>query len=165
MEFRTWLRTFAIGVIAACLSACASTETLISSPTVNLTSVELTAISLKRQSFDLGFDVDNPNPFPLPVKAVEYRVLFDDERFAGGETEGSFTVPAGGQDAFIISVDIDFINTATQFASLFSKGVPERVNYELRGSLTVDIPFTRPIPFSSTGVIDVDGGRLWLTRR
>jgi LEA14-like dessication related protein len=86
-------------------------------------------------------------------------VLLDDERFAGGSTEGSFTVPAGGQDAFMISVDIDFLNTATQIASLFRGGVPEQVNYELQGSLTVDIPFARPIPFSSTGVIDVDGGR------
>ncbi len=159
MKDRSRLHTLAIGSMAAFLFGCAGTDTLISSPTVNLTSVELTAISLKQQSFDLGFDVGNPNPFPLPVKAVEYRVLFDDERFAGGETEGSFTVPAGGQDAFVISVDLDFLNTATQFASLFRKGIPEQVHYELEGSLTVDIPFARPIPFSSTGVIDVAGGR------
>jgi LEA14-like dessication related protein len=159
MHDRTRGRTFAIGFTVTCLAACASTDTLISSPTVNLTSVELTAISLKRQTFDLGFDVGNPNPFPLPVKVVEYRVLIDDERFVGGETEGSFTVPAGGQDAFIISVDLDFLNSATQIASLFRRGVPEQVNYELQGSLTVDIPFARPIPFSSTGVIDVDSGR------
>jgi LEA14-like dessication related protein len=159
MKDRNRLRTVAIVLAATCLSACASTDTLISSPTVNLTSVELTAISLKRQTFDLGFDVDNPNPFPLPVKSVEYRVMLDDERFVGGETTGSFTVPARGQDAFIISVDLDFINTANQFAALLRTGVPEQVNYELQGSLTVDIPFARPVPFSSTGVIDVDGGR------
>lgn len=159
MKDRNRLRLVAVGLVAICLSACASNDTLISSPTVNLTSVELTAISLKRQTFNLGFDVDNPNPFPLPVKVVEYRVILDDQRFAGGETEGSFTVPARGQDAFIISVDLDFMSTASQFASLFRKGVPEQVNYELQGSLTVDIPFTRPIPFSSTGVIDVVGRR------
>jgi len=68
-------------------------------------------------------------------------------------------VPAGGQDAFMISVDLDSLNTATQIATLFRRGVPEQVNYQLQGSLTVDIPFTRPIPFSSTGVIVVDGNR------
>jgi LEA14-like dessication related protein len=159
MNDRNRLRTLALSLVATGLCSCASTDTLISSPTVNLTSVELTAISLKRQTFNLGFDVDNPNPFPLPVKAVEYRVLFDDERFAGGETTGRFTVPARGQDAFVISVDLDFMSTANQFASLLRKGVPEQVNYELQGNLTVDIPFARPVPFSSTGVIDVDGGR------
>lgn len=159
MNNRTKIRTFIIGFIATVLAACASTNTMISSPTVNLTSVELTAMSLKRQTFNLGFDVGNPNPFPLPVKAVEYRLLFDNERFAGGATAGSFTVPAGGHDAFTISVDLDFLNTATQVAALFRGGVPEQVNYELQGSLTVDIPFVRPIPFSSTGVIDVNSGR------
>jgi len=152
-------RTMGATLIAACIAACAGTETLVSSPTVNLTSVKLASASFNRQTFHLGFDVDNPNPFPLPVKAVEYRVLFDEERFAGGETQGSFTVPAGGQDAFMISVDLDVLNSATQFASLFGRGLPEQVNYELQGSLTVDIPFTRPIPFSSTGVISVAGNR------
>lgn len=156
-----WIRFRTPGVvlIAVVLTACASTGTVVSAPTVNLTSVELAEASLRRQTFHLGFDVDNPNPFPLPVKAVEYRVFFDDERFAGGETEGRFTVPARGQDEFMISVDLDFLNTATQIASLFRRGVPEEVNYELQGSLTVDIPFTRPIPFSSTGIIHVDGDR------
>lgn len=159
MYDRTRFRIFTIGFLAALLSACASTDTLISSPTVNLTSVELTSVSLTRQTFRLGFDVDNPNPFPLPVKGVAYKVFFDDERFVGGETEGSFTVPAGGQDAFMISVDLDFLNTATQIAALFRGGIPEQVNYELQGSLTVDIPFARPLPFSSSGIIDVNGGR------
>ena len=156
---RIYLRTFTVCLITACLSACASTASLISPPTVELASVRLTAISLQRQTFSLGFNVDNPNPFPLPVKAVEYRVFFDDERFAGGATDGSFTVPASGRDAFSISVDVDFLSTATQIAALLQKGVPKRVNYDLQGSLTVDIPFARPIPFSSTGVIDVDGSR------
>ena len=153
------IRTLGVAVVAACLSACAGTGTIVSSPTVDLTSVKLADLSLRRQTFHLGFDVDNPNPFPLPVKAIEYRLLFDDERFVGGETEGGFTVPAGGKDAFMISVDLDVLTTATQIASLFRQGVPDQVHYELQGSLTIDIPFTRPIPFSSTGVINVEGGR------
>jgi LEA14-like dessication related protein len=159
MNYWIKYRTPGIVLIAVFLNGCAATNSLVSSPTVNLTSVELAEVSFSRQTFHLGFDVDNPNPFPLPVKAVEYRVLFDEERFAGGETVGSFTVPAGGQDAFMISVDLDSLNTATQIASLFRRGVPEQVNYQLQGSLTVDIPFTRPIPFSSTGVIVVDSNR------
>ncbi len=159
MKYRIRLRTFTVALVTICLSACAGTSTIVSSPTVDLTSVKLANVSLRHQTFHLGFDVDNPNPFPLPVKAVEYRLLFDDERFVGGETEGSFTVPAGGKDAFMISVDLDVLTTVTQIASLLRQGVPDQVHYELQGSLTVDIPFTRPIPFSSTGIIDVDGGR------
>ena len=157
MKHRTIHRASGIAIITIFLTACAGTNTMISSPTVNLTSVELANISLRRQTFNLGFDVANPNSFPLPVRAVEYRVFFDEEIFAGGETEGSFTVPARGQDEFMISVELDFLNVASQISTLFRRGVPEMVNYRLQGSLTVDIPFTRPIPFSSTGVIQVDG--------
>jgi len=159
MKHRARYRMISVVAVAASLAACAGTGRLISSPTVSLTSVELASASISRQTFNLAFDVDNPNPFPLPVTAVEYRVLLDDERFAGGETAGRFTVPARGQDAFVISVDLDVLGSAMQLASMFSRGVPEQVNYQLQGSLTVDIPFARPIPFSSTGVINVDGGR------
>ena len=141
------------------LSACAGTETLVSSPTVSLASVELERAGLRQQTFLLGFDVSNPNPFPLPVRSMTYRVLFDDQKFAGGEAAGSFTVPARGDDEFMISVDLDILNSASQLASLMQNGVPDQVNYALEGSLTVDIPFTRPIPFSSSGIIRVGGYR------
>jgi len=151
------LRTRLLAVLLSIcvLSACANTGGLISSPSVDLTSVQLEKMSLSQQTFLLGFDVDNPNSFPLPIRAVEYTVRFDDEKFAGGATEGDFTVPARGQDDFTISVDLDFLSTASQLSALLRRGVPETVNYELEGRLTVDIPFARPIPFSSSGVIDV----------
>ena len=152
-------RALPVWLAALVLTGCAGTGPLVSSPTVNLTSVKLEDLSFRRQTFLLAFDVSNPNPFPLPVKAISYNVVFDDERFAGGETEGRFTVPAQGDDAFMISVDLDVLNTATQLTSLIRGGLPEQVSYELDGSLTVDIPFARPIPFSSTGVIRIQGQR------
>lgn len=155
---RRMISKLTVVLTSACvLSACAGTGTLIDSPSVNLTSVELADVSLSRQTFHLGFDVDNPNPFPLPIQAVEYRVILDEEKFAGGATEGSFTVPARGHDDFTISVDLDMLNSAAQLSSLLRGGMREAVSYELQGSLTVDIPFTKPLPFSSTGVIDVYG--------
>jgi LEA14-like dessication related protein len=137
------------------LSACAGTGTIIESPKVDLIGVELTSADFRSQTFLLSFDVTNPNPFPLPVKAVTYRVTFDDQKFAGGETQGSFTVPARGDDSFAISVDLDLLGSATQLTSLVRGGLSENVSYELRGSLAVDIPFVSPIPFSSSGVINM----------
>jgi len=159
MKSRTLGQAIVILTATCVLSACAGTGTLIDSPTVNLTSVELADVSLSRQTFHLGFDVDNPNPFPLPIQAVEYRVILDEEKFAGGATEGRFTIPARGQDDFTISVDLDVLKTAAQLSAFLRGGMREAVSYELQGSLTVDIPFTKPLPFSSTGVIQLDGHR------
>ena len=112
-------------------------------------------VTFTGQTFVLGFEVENPNAFPLPVKAVKYRVMFDDERFAGGETRASFTVPANGSDSFMLSVELDIVDSAAEVMSLIKGGMPEHVEYRVDGTLTVDIPFTRPLPFSSSGTIQV----------
>ena len=150
-------RIRSVNILFACLllTACASTESLVTTPRVDLTSVELESASFDKQTFLLAFDVANPNAFPLPVKAIKYRVMLDDERFAGGETAAAFTIPAGGEDGFVISVDLDILSSASQLTSLLHGGVPDHVKYRVEGSLTVDIPFTRPLPFSSSGTVPV----------
>jgi len=141
--------------ISVLLAGCAGTGALVTAPSVDLTSVEMEKISFSGQTVLLGFEVDNPNAFPLPVKAVKYRVMFDDERFAGGETRAAFTIPAYGNDTFQLSVQLDILNAASQISSLLQSGLPDRVNYRVEGDLSVDIPFAKPLPFSSSGSIQV----------
>lgn len=141
--------------VSVLLAGCAGTGALVSAPTVDLTSVEIEKISFTGQTVLLGFVVDNPNAFPLPVRSVNYRVMFDDERFAGGEARAAFTIPAYGSDAFQLSVQLDILNTAGQISSLLQGGLPDRVNYRVEGDLSVDIPLAKPLPFSSTGTIQV----------
>ena len=148
-------RAISILLTTVCLSACAGTESLIDSPAIDLTGVELTSVSFQRQTFLLSFDVSNPNPFPLPVKSVEYRLMFDKEKFAGGKTQGSFTVPARGNDSFAISVDLDMLKSVSHLTSLFGGKFRENVPYELQGRLAVDIPLVKPIPFSSSGIVNM----------
>lgn len=141
--------------VIALLPACAGTGPLISSPAVELTGIELTSASVRRQTFLLQFDVSNPNPFPLPVKAVAYRLSFDRRKFARGETAGRFTVPARGAESFAISVELDFLNSATHWASLMSGTLQENLSYELQGSLAVDIPFADPVSFTHSGNVNL----------
>ena len=155
MSYPCSLRNYSLSAACLILSACAGTETLVATPRVELTGVQLESASFNRQKFLLSFGVSNPNAFPLPIRSVKYRVMFDDERFAGGETAASFTVPAQGDDSFAISVELDILSSASQITSLLAGGVPDHVNYRLDGSLAVDIPFTRALPFSSSGAIQV----------
>lgn len=143
-------------LLVAMLGGCAATnEAILVAPSVELTSVELESVSLDRQTFVLGFEVSNPNLFPLPVDEVRYRVMFDEARFADGETRAAFTVPAGGTDTFSISVNLDLLGSAMQVSSLLRGGVPDHVNYRVDGSLSVDIPFARPLPFAASGAIRI----------
>ncbi len=147
------VRKVILVVAVLCVSGCAATESLLKAPSVNLSSVELSKIDFSQQTFLLGFDVQNPNAFPLPVKMIRYRVMLENSKFAGGETQCDFTIPALGDGAFVISVDLDVLQSGAKLASIIRHGVHNNIDYELNGSLTIDIPLVRPIDFSSSGTV------------
>lgn len=141
--------------VAVALSACAATGTLVTTPSVKLTSVQISKIGFAGQTFLLAFDVDNPNSFPLPIRKIRYAVMLEKQKFARGETQCDITIPAHGEGEFVISVDIDILQSGAGLASIVRSGVRHNVLYKLDGSLALDIPLTRPISFSSTGTVNV----------
>ncbi|HEX5766539.1 MAG TPA: LEA type 2 family protein [Woeseiaceae bacterium] len=140
---------------AALLASCAAPKLTVQPPAVTLTGIEVRNIGISGQTFLLGFAVSNPNPFPLPVKNIRYTVMLDGQRFAGGETESDFVVSARGDGEFRIGVEMDLLQSVSQLSTLFRGGLRDTLEYDMDGSLAVDIPFSRPIPFSSKGVIKV----------
>lgn len=149
-----------VAVIAGLLTGCASTASLVDTPQVNLRNVEVTELDLNSQTFLLDFDVINPNPFPLPIRAVSYGVELDGYRFASGETQGAFTVPASSDGSFAISVDLNLMRTAPQLMFIVRNGVYRDIPYRLKGRFDIDIPFTKPVSFDTTGVIRLEAAAL-----
>ena len=94
------LRKIALGAVACFAAGCASTGITVEKPSVSLRTVEVADIDLGGQTFVLDFNVVNPNPFPLPIRTISYGVELDGFRFASGETQGAFTVPANGDSHF-----------------------------------------------------------------
>jgi LEA14-like dessication related protein len=137
------------------ISACAGTGSVVSSPVVRLMSIEMTRADFDGQTFLLSFDVSNPNPFPLPIRSVSYRLRLGDQRFASGKTQGNFTVPADGNGAFGISVELDLLRTTSNISSLIRTGMSRDFDYDLSGSFAVDIPFAKPLEFKSGGNIEM----------
>ena len=148
------LKTCALTLLAVCLlTACASTGSVIRAPSVSLSNVQMTALDISAQTFLLDFDVNNPNPFPLPISTVSYGVDLDGYRFATGKTKGGFTVPAAGDGEFAITVELNLLRTAPQLLYIVRDGVKKDIPYELSGELGVDIPLTKPVSFATTGQI------------
>lgn len=148
-------RLIALSGLVAVLAGCAANDLRVQPPVVRLTGVETGEVDFTRQTFLLDFEIENPNPFPLPVRAVAYRVLLDDRRFAGGETNSAFTVPARGGESFTILVDLDLLRAGPTVTSIVQSAVRDAIDYELAGSLAVDIPLMPPIEFASRGTIMV----------
>lgn len=141
--------------VALLLSSCASMETLVSSPGVSLRNIEALDLGFSGQRFLLGFDVTNPNPFPLPVSTVTYSVDLDGQRFATGASPGRFTVPARGDGEFSISVELDLIRTAPQLLYIVREAVRRPIPYDLKGEFGLDIPLTDPVSFRTSGLVQL----------
>ncbi len=159
MRLQSILARKATLVVAVIAGGCATLENVVEPPSVQLNSVELTNIDLKDQTFLLGFDIVNPNPFPLPIASIKYGVSLDGHRFASGETDRSFTVPADGDSDFSISVSLDLMHTAPTLFWLVRDAAQRDIPYQLDGQLGVDLPFAKPVPFSSAGSIRIHAGR------
>ena len=150
------VRIFALSsaVFAIGLGGCATTlENLVKSPNVELRNVQVVGLGFNSQTFLLSFDVSNPNPFALPVRAVSYGIKLDGQRFAGGKTSSEFSVPANGETTFAISVDLNLLQTAPQLLSIVRQSVREEVTYELEGVLAVDLPFAPSVSYRNAGSI------------
>lgn len=132
---------------------CATLEDLVSPPGVSLRNVHVESLEMDSQRFLLAFDVTNPNPFPLPVSDVRYAVSLDGHRFASGGSRASFSVPAGGDSEFSISVELDLLDTAPQLLFIVRDGIYRNIPYALEGQLGIDIPHARPVRFAADGVI------------
>jgi LEA14-like dessication related protein len=160
MRGSTSFRHIGLGVIAWFLTGCASTGSFVATPQVSLRDVEVTKLDLNSQTFLLAFDVINPNPFPLPIAAISYGVELDGFRFASGETQGDFTVPASSDGGFAISVDVNLMRTAPQLLFIVRDGVYREIPYALKGSFDVDIPLVSPVPFESSGTIRLQSAKV-----
>ncbi|MGB5244963.1 MAG: LEA type 2 family protein [Woeseia sp.] len=137
------------------LTGCASSGRVIETPVVLLEGIALQQLNFREQTFQLRFNVDNPNPFPLPISSVRYKVFLEKMQFAGGETGGRFTVPANGATSFDVSVNLDLMKSASTLSSLLRGGVSKPLAYELQGSLAIALPFTKPLNFAREGTIVV----------
>ena len=154
------LRKIGLTAVAAFVTGCASTGVMVERPDVSLRHVEVAAVDLDSQTFVLDFDVVNPNPFPLPIRSVSYGVELEGLRLASGETRSAFTVPAGGNSHFEITVDVDLMRTAPQLMFIVRDGLYRDIPYALEGRLAIDVPFANLVTFRNEGSIRLDADEL-----
>ena len=153
MKPRLRLQRLAGTTLALMLASCASLEPMVSAPGVSLRNVQVQKLEYKTQTFLLGFDITNPNPFPLPVNHVAYGVELDGQHFAGGSATSAFTVAAQSDAEFSISVELNLLRTAPQLLHVVHDGATRDIPYRLKGEIGVDIPFTKPLAFEANGEI------------
>lgn len=143
-------------LLMACVvfQGCASLTQSVETPDVTIAGLRLTEAGLTKQSYELKLNVSNPNPFPLPVRGLAYRIQLAGENFAAGETLSAFTVPANGESEFGVSITTDLLRSLSSLQRILQQR-DEVLAYQIGGELQVNLPFVKALPFSKSGEVDL----------
>jgi LEA14-like dessication related protein len=135
------------GALAACLLLVACTPRL-EKPVLTVAKIEYQGGNLLQQDFQISFNVHNPNARALPVSGIEARLSVDGDLIASGASSRAFIVPAQGDGQFDMTVHADM---ATGLIKLL--GHSDALNYELAGTVSLDLAFWRSLSFHQNGVL------------
>jgi LEA14-like dessication related protein len=94
-------------VLVACQSLDGGT---VQPPNVSLTDLNVRDIGMFEQRYVIRLRVQNPNPQPLPITGMAYRVNLNDIEFGRGVSRQSVTVPAYGETV----VELDLVSSLWQ---------------------------------------------------
>ncbi len=142
-----WLLLLA-GAIAGCATMAASLEP----PAIRIVGLELVDSSLTRQRFRMTLELDNPNRIPVPIRAMNYDVRLLGEAFASGGHNSPFTLPAGGSETVQVDVAMDTVATLGNLTRAL-RGAASAIDYQISGSLQVDLPFAKPLTAVHSGQV------------
>jgi LEA14-like dessication related protein len=139
-----WVRFCAL---AFCLALAACTPRF-EKPTLTVVKIEYQGGNILQQDFQISFNIHNPNARTLPVSGIEVRLSVDGDVIASGSSTRAFIVPAVGDGPFDMLVHADM---ATGLIKLLSHS--DDLNYELTGTVSLDLAFLHALPFRQSGVL------------
>lgn len=131
------------------LGGCAGLFSRPEPPQISLASIRPVDMGLFEQRYRLRLRVQNPNPFALRIKGMDYSLYLNDQQFAQGVSPESATVPAYGEQV----VEVDVISNLARLFDQFSElGRQRSLSYRLVGGIRL-ANVTARIPFEYQGEI------------
>lgn len=131
-------------------------------PEVQLAAVRLSSLGLTGGTVHATFMVHNPNRFALGGTELAYDLSLSDPATAGwmplasGVLVDAFRVPARDSARVDLPVDFSYAGLGTALRSVLRSG---SIAYRLSGSIRVNDPVRRTVPYARTGNVMVGGER------
>lgn len=144
---------------AVVLAGCAAMKPELDPPELSVVSVGMVSGDIFSQQFRVRLRVQNPNDLELPVESIDYHLFLQGDSFAEGVTDAPFVVPALGETEFDMLVRTNFVSSIGRLLSRLETTGSRQIQYEMSGKVNVDMPFVGGIPFSDSGVVDLNRPR------
>lgn len=138
------------------LGACTGLMPKLEPPQLALSGVELVKGDLLRQQFRVRMRVTNPNDRVIAVRSVSYTLELGGEELGRGLSGSAFDIPARGEAEFDMTVTADIAGTLLRLLDRArGSGMPDTLEYRLRGQVKLAHGFARDIPFDETGSLSL----------
>ena len=135
------------------VAGCSALGYKFETPQLTIVQVELVKGDLLQQNLRVRLHVRNPNRRELPVSGITYEIEVAGEKFAHGESERDFTVPALGETEFDVGVTA---NAAGVLLRLATGGIrSDAVDYRLVGKVNLKSGLLRSLPFEQRGKVNL----------
>jgi len=96
----------------------------------------------------LKLRVKNPNDTPIEYNGISLELEVQNKSLASGMSNQSGTVPAFGETAIVVPVEISYVGMAGQAMGLLTGKSLDKVTYEMHGKLG-------SVPFKSQGELSL----------
>jgi len=137
-----------------CLAACSLMAPKLERPTVSVVGIDLTSGNLLQQHLRVKFNIQNPNNRSLPVSGLKASLSVGGEEVAEGRNDRAFVVPAQGNADFDMMINANLGLALLKLRQMTDQHAGT-IDYDLRGSASVDLPFLREVPFHQGGVFSL----------
>jgi LEA14-like dessication related protein len=120
-------------------------------PTFTLKEIEIRRISLQEIDLLFGIEVQNPNPFDLKLRALEYTIYFNDQEVGKGRLEKEVRIIKSASTLVPVPLQTSLQNLGNPLAFILSG---QDLRYKIEGAAIIKSSIgSSTIPFSKSGEI------------
>lgn len=127
-----------VALAAASLPSCATVGQLVEKPKLDYRDMRITALSFEGATLEFDFLVTNPNPLPVQLASIDYKLAVDGKQLFAGDQKQGIRIAARGDSPITVPVSVRFSEMTDSLAALFSSRTT--VPYALQVGVGVDTP-------------------------
>lgn len=152
-------------LLIALVTASCGLGRVVKQPEVNLTGVKLGGLGLRGGTLVAQLEVRNPNSFDIEARQITYDLKIADPRangeaqwldFASGTFNEEVKIEDGGTTTVEIPIEFTFASVGGALRSIIDRGT---FNYRVEGTVQVQEPLNRRIPYRHSGNVSLQGVR------
>lgn len=146
LEFRQFWKKLGGLLLAFLLMSCSNlTKEIIKDPEVSLQEIKMQNFSFEKVQLVAHIQVKNPNPIPLKIDSVDYKLKLGSEEVTSGVLDKGLDIESNSEKAFQIPLEFKLASIGNLMGQ-FLQNKKTKQEYEVTGHAKwglISIPFTK----------------------